>query len=529
MQTFLNNMNERGSLMGIHSKITRFFLVCSIFFMIGGMTSFAEAVIPSSANKDDVINRSAGLYNTEESFLESDYYARLGEGELLVPQDNIKVWGPGFTANVDAIWHSNGMYYNISQIANWESADTRVLYVEQGTVFGESPGNTQVTVSFKGRSVTFQATVEGLAGNTMSRGAAKYTSEQRRLLNKATEVIDFKWTPVRDLVGWKKRYRYFAGTTYKGIVYSQNNQREPGVFDWDVKNRSDFYEPFQNYGTAMPKYGMDCSAFVSYVWNIRRNHTNGFIDAIKKGTYVKVGDYDPNNPSPDALVAAYSKLKSGDAIVKSGHIRLVESVEGTTVYCYEQSPQGTLSTSYQFSDLANDPEPRFRYLPFSYQDTPNKGPLGKWTSTGPAHKIQDGGSSAIGGGSSNSNNWVKEGNSWTYQPGGKKQIHWQKINGLWYYFNSKGLMQTGWIYTGGEYYYLNGDGVMITSAWVKHDSDWYYLRSNGAMAKSRWQKSGAHYYYLLGDGKMAKYSSHKIGGKIYDFNSEGVCTNPNGR
>ncbi len=514
--------------MGFHTTFTKLFVALSVFLTLGSTVVFAEAEIPASPNLADVTDRSAGLYNTEEYFVESDYYDRLGEGELSIPQAKADVWGPGYTANVDAIWYSNGTYYNISQIAKWEVGDNNVLFVEQGTIFGEQTGNTQVTASFKGKSVTIEVSVGGLAGNTMSRGASNYTSEQRTILNRATNAIDFSWTPRYDMKGWKNREDYFAGRTYYGIIYSQNYQREPAVFDWDHKNRSDFYPAFSNFGVAMPKYGLDCSGFVSYAWNIRRNHTGGFISEIKSGKYAKVGDYDVYNPSPESLKAAYSRLKSGDAIVKSGHIRLVESVQGNTVYCYEQTPQKTMSSSFTFDELANDKVPKYRYLPFSFQDAPDKSAFGTWKSTGPADKVQDANATSISGSSSGSA-WVKEGSGWTYQPGGKKQIHWQKINGLWYYFNSYGVMQTGWILTGGEYYFLNGDGVMIVSAWVKHNNDWYYLRSNGAMAKSRWQKTGRNWYYLLSDGKMAKYGSLNIGGKTYDFNSNGVCTNPKGR
>lgn len=509
-------------------------MMVTSFVLLLCFASFAQseqmprAVIPSSTDKQQMIGISAGLYDTENSYIEQDYYSELGEGELIVPQTKVEVLGPGYSANADALWLSNGTYYNISLIANWQSGDVNVLFADQGTIFGENTGSTQVTVSFNGKSVTFEASVAGLAGDTQSRNAANYTNAQRVILDKAVNAINNVWTPVKDVTGWRNRYRYFGGTQYKGIIYSQNYQRSPDTYAWDVANRSDFYDSFSSGSVVMPKYGMDCSAFVSYVWNIRRDATSGFIRKIKEGKYARVGNYDPNNPTPESLMASYRNLKSGDAIVKQGHIRLVESVEGNTIHCYEQSPEGTVIRSYSFEILANAQDPNFRYLPFSLQDTPDKASLGTWTSTGPRHQVQDTNATAISGGSSSSSNqgWKKEGNDWVYLQNGQKVYGWQRISGLWYYFSSKGVMRTGWINPTGEYYYLNSDGVMITSAWVSYGSDWYYIRSNGMMAKSRWQKSGPSWYYLQNDGKMAKSTSLRIDNKRYNFNSNGVCTNP---
>ena len=65
-------------------------------------------------------------------------------------------------------------------------------------------------------------------------------------------------------------------------------------------------------------------------------------------------------------------------------------------------------------------------------------------------------------------------------------------------------MHTGWQKLGGVWYYFNGGGDMRTG-WLKSGSSWYYFDSSGAMVTGR---------------------SLKIGNKTDRFNSSGVCQNP---
>jgi hypothetical protein len=72
--------------------------------------------------------------------------------------------------------------------------------------------------------------------------------------------------------------------------------------------------------------------------------------------------------------------------------------------------------------------------------------------------------------------WRQGNSGWWYSQGNSYTIGWTKIDGQWYYFDSKGYMKTGWIYDSGNWYYLYGEGIMA------HDTtiDGCYLNSNGA-------------------------------------------------
>ena len=96
---------------------------------------------------------------------------------------------------------------------------------------------------------------------------------------------------------------------------------------------------------------------------------------------------------------------------------------------------------------------------------------------------------------------------------------WQKINGIWYYFNSNGDKLTGWQKIKGVWYYLKSDGAMAIG-WVKVNGKWYYLKSNGAMATG-WIKTGGKWYYLKSSGAMAT-GWLKDNGKWYYLNSSGA-------
>lgn len=78
---------------------------------------------------------------------------------------------------------------------------------------------------------------------------------------------------------------------------------------------------------------------------------------------------------------------------------------------------------------------------------------------------------------------------------------WQKINNVWYYYNSNGERQTSkWIKSGAKWYYVDQTGAMQTSKWVKISTKYYYFDKSGVMQTSKWIGSR---YYVKADGSMA--------------------------
>ena len=114
--------------------------------------------------------------------------------------------------------------------------------------------------------------------------------------------------------------------------------------------------------------------------------------------------------------------------------------------------------------------------------------------------------------------WVNNSGNWSYSSGGKNLTGWQKLDGVWYYFNASGIMQTGWQKIDGVWYYMNASGAMQTG-WKRIDGKWYLFNGSGAM-KTGWALSGGNWYFLGGGGDM-KTGWVQTGGKWYYMDQDG--------
>jgi hypothetical protein len=190
------------------------------------------------------------------------------------------------------------------------------------------------------------------------------SAERDSILAKASAMYNFTWVPTRNVRGWKGNTTFEAGKSYRGMPYSQTAyQKDNTGFLNALSNDSTFYDDYTRFDIIMPKYGSDCSGYVSFAFGISRQTTASFITGIKNGTYPKVGSYNANSPSYNDLYNAYGSLQYGDAVVKDGHAFLIAhsyGSSGTSYICYEQTPPSAQYTIWTRSDLANK-----GYMPFS--------------------------------------------------------------------------------------------------------------------------------------------------------------------
>lgn len=115
--------------------------------------------------------------------------------------------------------------------------------------------------------------------------------------------------------------------------------------------------------------------------------------------------------------------------------------------------------------------------------------------------------------------WKKIDNTWYHlNDSGSMETGWSQVNGSWYYLNSSGAMQTGWVKDGG-WYYLNNSGAMKTG-WLKDKGVWYYLQESGVM-KTGWMKVSDKWYYAYNSGELAINTTTPDGYRV-NYNGEWV-------
>jgi glucan-binding YG repeat protein len=93
---------------------------------------------------------------------------------------------------------------------------------------------------------------------------------------------------------------------------------------------------------------------------------------------------------------------------------------------------------------------------------------------------------------------------------GAMRTGWIKYNGKWYFLDEDGIMENGWIFTNNKWYYLNSSGIMETG-WKYYEGEWYYLNFDGDM-QTGWIKYGEDWYFMNSNGDM------KSGEWLYDSN-----------
>ena len=116
--------------------------------------------------------------------------------------------------------------------------------------------------------------------------------------------------------------------------------------------------------------------------------------------------------------------------------------------------------------------------------------------------------------------WKKVVNDWYYYTGSNLETmltdSWCPDNGIWYYFNDKGIMQKNATVKDekGNDCVLNADGALTNREnpeidvlkWKQVDGNWYYMTRKGekALGWTRDETNGKWYYLNIKDGIMQK-------------------------
>lgn len=303
------------------------------------------------------------IHTGEEPYTITDFY---------VTTDSVVLEKTGVSEFVDAKGVlEDGSIVDLSKYAYWDSSDVDVVIGDQGRLLAQNAGNTTVTVSYgeytDSISVTVQNTVDTMQLiDQISIATLAYGNDERIAdLTRAANMINMIWTPAKNVTGWKGGKTFSAGVAYAGMPYSQtpNQMGSPEAF-LSAMGKSDFYTVYTDAsGRKMPRYGNDCSGFVSLSWDIGRYNTTGLKNGIVNGQFPKVGSYNVSSPSTAELIASDAFLVPGDAVVVGGsHTFMIayNDIANQKVQCYEQTPYNAQVTEWTYSSMANG-----KYLPFT--------------------------------------------------------------------------------------------------------------------------------------------------------------------
>ncbi|WP_034442309.1 hypothetical protein [Butyrivibrio sp. AE2032] len=140
--------------------------------------------------------------------------------------------------------------------------------------------------------------------------------------------------------------------------------------------------------------------------------------------------------------------------------------------------------------------------------------------------------------------WSNEAMTNTYEPeyyyfgsDGNAYKGWKQMNGKWHYFDleqyenrrlvTERTEKDGkWVCSS---YCFNDKGEMITGWYFdKSNNHWVYGRSNGLILSGGWYElNGKWYYFTYWGDLLTDVKNLYINGIYYNFDKNGVCTNPN--
>lgn len=83
--------------------------------------------------------------------------------------------------------------------------------------------------------------------------------------------------------------------------------------------------------------------------------------------------------------------------------------------------------------------------------------------------------------------WNKNATGWWYCTSVENytwhKSSWQKIEGVWYYFNDSGYaLASQWFLWKNKWYYLDENCKMVSNTWLQISGKWYYFYADGSMA-----------------------------------------------
>jgi len=292
--------------------------------------------------------------------------------DIVVSKEDIIIEANTFSEFIDVFGKlKDGTYVNITNDVTCEFKDNSIAIWINGRILAEKKGKTTINLKYNGlnkqldvkvkKQIDFEKIVKEKEinkfndKNIVNTRTISPSVTRQSAVNTARDMVNVRWTPAKTFASWFCVTDIFNyGSWYTGIPYTKsNNQVTKDEFaKLIVTAEGCSVIPNPEYQNAtMPKYGNDCSGFVSICWGLTngsgryRWNTTDFNNAITNGTFRKI---------------SYSQILQGDALLKPGHVILANLIDinqvipgGGVLYSYEQVGTVAHATSYTFQQLSN--------------------------------------------------------------------------------------------------------------------------------------------------------------------------------
>lgn len=300
------------------------------------------------------------------TYCESDKYDIV---DIVVSKENVIIEANTFSEFIDVFGKlKDGTYVNITDNVECKIDENVATWI-YGRILAEAKGKTTMVLTYNGVSkeidvkVKKQIDFEKIAkeinksanDNTINIKTISSSVTRQSSIDTARGMVNMKWTPDQTFNTWfgTDRPPFYAGTEYTGMPYTKyETQTTKTEFLYALENDSDFYTRVSYGSWLVPKYGNDCSGFVSICWGLTdgayrdRWNTTDFNNAINSGTF--------------DTIPYYSQIQQSDALLKSGHVILANYIYsnscipgGGYLYSYEQVDTKAHATSYTFQQLSD--------------------------------------------------------------------------------------------------------------------------------------------------------------------------------
>lgn len=176
---------------------------------------------------------------------------------------------------------------------------------------------------------------EGAEGYLYLRSGA-LSEGQVNIVRRARQLVEIEWTPAYNLPMWDRDGTFWAGNTYSGVPYGQpvhgsyvGYSSTLTQFTGACDNpRSRMYTEYSEFNKIAPFYSTDCSAFVSYCWDLKiRKTTRNMSDVAYVLDDQSVNALEVGDCLDD--VSNHVILVTGVVRNDSGEVTMVETMEST--------------------------------------------------------------------------------------------------------------------------------------------------------------------------------------------------------